>query len=128
MAANNIERAKQFMPFAALRGYYELVREQERVTEPRRELSDEEADILSQRLGHIQKGMVVRVRHYDTDAYVTTQGVVSRICPEFHRLTIIKREIRYEDILSVDATELDALDAAGEREEAMRHGQESFRD
>lgn len=117
MAANNIERAKQFMPFAALRGYYDLVRLQERVTEPRRELSEGEADILSQRLGHIQKGMAVKVQHYETDGYITTQGIVSRICPESQRITVVKTEILYEDILTIDAPELDALTAAGERED-----------
>ena len=37
------DRAAQFMPFAALTGYYDLVRERERVSEPRREPSEEEA-------------------------------------------------------------------------------------
>lgn len=31
------------MPFAALKGYYELIRERDRVPEPLRELSEEEA-------------------------------------------------------------------------------------
>ena len=37
-------RARQFAPFAALRGYYDLVRERERVVEPRREMSEESAE------------------------------------------------------------------------------------
>ena len=31
------QRAAQFMPFAALKGYYDLIRERERVAEPKRE-------------------------------------------------------------------------------------------
>lgn len=38
------QRARQFMPFASLRGYYAYVREQERHREPRRELSDDQAE------------------------------------------------------------------------------------
>ena len=37
------DRAVQFAPFAALKGYYECVKLQERITEPRKELSEDEA-------------------------------------------------------------------------------------
>ena len=32
------DRAMQFAPFAALKGYYETVRMQERITQPKKEL------------------------------------------------------------------------------------------
>ena len=35
------DRAKQFMPFAALKGYSEALRKKERIIVPRRELSEE---------------------------------------------------------------------------------------
>ena len=38
------QRAAQFMPFAALKGYYDLIRERERVAEPKRELTDEQKE------------------------------------------------------------------------------------
>ena len=38
------DRAQQFMPFAALKGYYDLIRERERVVEPKRELTDEQKE------------------------------------------------------------------------------------
>ena len=38
------DRAQQFMPFAALKGYYDLIRERERTVEPRRELTDEQKE------------------------------------------------------------------------------------
>lgn len=43
-------RAAQFMPFAALTGYYELVRKQEITVEQKRELTGEKALELSQKL------------------------------------------------------------------------------
>ena len=36
-------RASQFMPFASLRGYYDQVRKQERVVEPRRDFIETNA-------------------------------------------------------------------------------------
>ena len=44
-------RAAQFMPFAALTGYYELVRKQEISVEPKCELTEEKALELSEARG-----------------------------------------------------------------------------
>lgn len=39
-----LDRAMQFAPFAALKGYYETVRMQERITQPKKELGDDAAE------------------------------------------------------------------------------------
>ena len=44
------ERAKQFMPFAALKGYEEALREKEKVMVPKVELSEEREAELNQQL------------------------------------------------------------------------------
>lgn len=95
------ERAAQFMPFAALTGYYDLVRERERVTEPRREPSEEEAARISAELAAVRKGRLVRVTHYEHDAYVTTEGIVTGMDPVARKLTVVRRRIRFDDIWSV---------------------------
>ena len=95
------ERAAQFMPFAALTGYYDLVRERERVTEPRREPSEEEAARISAELAAVRKGRLVRVTHYENDAYVTTEGIVTGMDPVARELTVVRRRIRFDDIWSV---------------------------
>lgn len=106
---NRIDRAKQFMPFAALRGYYELVRDKERIVEPRRELSEEASEELSMRLSLIQKGMILRVRYYRGEAYESVQGVVTRFDPVFRILTIVKTQVRFGDIIAVSGDALDEL-------------------
>lgn len=95
------DRAAQFMPFAALTGYYDLVRERERVVEPRREPSEEEAARISAELAAVRKGQLVRVTHYERDAYVTTEGVVTRVDPVGRKLTVVRRRIRFDDVWSV---------------------------
>lgn len=40
------ERAKQFMPFAALKGYPEALREKEKIVVPRAEVSEEYAEVF----------------------------------------------------------------------------------
>ena len=63
------DRARQFMPFASLRGYYDFIREQERVKEPRRELSEDDAQELSVSLapggGNLNKFAARQVRTGD---------------------------------------------------------------
>ena len=43
------DRAKQFMPFAALKGYPEALRKKEKIVVPRAEVSEEYAEVLDMR-------------------------------------------------------------------------------
>lgn len=104
LAANGrprASRASQFMPFAALTGYYELARQQERITEPRHELTDEEALELSRTIMQVKKGDLVRVTYYDWDAYHTVSGVVAHIDFAYRRLQVVKTVIGFDDILAI---------------------------
>lgn len=95
-------RAAQFMPFAALTGYYELARRQERITEERHELTEEEALVLSRTITQIKKGDLVRVTYYDWDAYRTVTGVVARIDTTFRRLQVVQTAIPFDDIRKIE--------------------------
>lgn len=95
-------RAAQFMPFAALTGYYDLARKQERIVEPRHELTEDEALVLSRAIMQVKKGDLVRVTYYDWDAYRTVSGVVASIDTTFRRLQVIKTVIPFDDIRSLE--------------------------
>lgn len=98
------DRAQQFMPFAALKGYYELVRERERIVEPRRELTEEDAVRLSRALGQVRKGSMVAVTYYDGDAYAVARGLVADIDTAFRTITVVKRRIAFEDVLAIEGS------------------------
>lgn len=100
--ARKADRARQFMPFASLRGYYDLIREQERVQEPRRELSDDQAEELSAVLGTFRRGDMVRVRHYVRDHYELTEGVLTEFDQIFRRMTIVRTEIQLDDVIAAE--------------------------
>ncbi|MCH4184174.1 MAG: YolD-like family protein [Eggerthellaceae bacterium] len=91
-------RAAQFVPFAALRGYYDLIREQEQVAQPRHELTTEESATLSSTLCKIRPRMIVKVTYYDNDSYRTVQGIVTEINSAVRCIEIIKTEISFDDI------------------------------
>lgn len=96
------DRARQFMPFAALRGYYDLVHERERIVEPRREMSEERAAFLDARLRSVHKGSVVRAVFYDGEAYVTAIGAVSRLDEASRVLVLVKTPVAFDDLWEIE--------------------------
>ncbi len=89
------------MPFAALRGYYELIRERERIVQPKHELTEEEALALSGKLSRVQRRTMVRITYYDGDAYATSCGMVSDIDVASRTITVVRTRIRFDDILDI---------------------------
>ena len=96
------QRARQFMPFAALTGYYDLIRACERITEPKSVLAPDEAQRISSILEGLVVGDIVRVEYYQRDAYQTVEGTVSRIDATYHTLTIVKTIIPMRDIRNIE--------------------------
>ena len=101
MQSNKLDRAKQFMPFAALRGYYELIKQCEKIKEPKKELSEEEGELLSSKINTVKKNMLVKVTYYNDDSYKTLTGIVSDINTVIKTITIIKTKINFDDILDI---------------------------
>lgn len=73
------DRAKQFMPFAALKGLPEALAEKEKPSEPRRELSDDMSAQLNDALRGLRPGQVATAVFYRDQQYVQLTGTVSRV-------------------------------------------------
>ena len=95
------DRARQFMPFSPLKGYYDLIEKCEMIKEHKIELTDDMLEILSQKLNKIEKGIMVKVKYYDVDSYVEMEGMVSNIDRVYNNLTVIKTVIKFEDIYDI---------------------------
>lgn len=91
-------RAKQFMPFDALKGFREALEEKERIIVPKRDLSEEQKAELDFKLQQIKKMDIVTVEYFQNDAYVQVTGVVSRIDKNSRILKIVNTKISFEDI------------------------------
>lgn len=91
------DRAAQFSPFAALTGYDAAIRETGRLTDAQTELSEEDADILNEKIAvlveRISEKPHVTVTYFVPDdrkkggAYSTISGNLRRI-DEYERLLI----------------------------------------
>lgn len=97
----NIERAKQFLPFNALRGYYSLIKEKEKIKEKRKILSEDELERLQVEFEKISKGKIIKIRYYNTDHYEDIEGMVSKIDLIDRSLCIVKNEIKFYDIIDL---------------------------
>lgn len=100
VARKHPDRARQFLPFAALKGYYDLVRTRERVAHARHEATDEDVARLSAVLARVAKGDTVRAVHYveHEAAYVETTGVVRAVDTAFQTLAIGSTDIAFSDL------------------------------
>ena len=75
------QRAKQFMPFAAVKGLEKAILEQNQLLKrtERIEIGEEQAQKINRELNHLEKGKNVSVKVYCDGRYHTIQGVVERI-------------------------------------------------
>ncbi len=96
------DRAKLFAPFAALKGYYEMILEEEGRPEPRPELSEDDAAALNERLMQLEKGMAVCIRYYDGTRCTFIRGRVQRIDLALRTVTVGERRLHICDIVGAE--------------------------
>ena len=92
------DRAKQFMPFSALKGLEEAIEEAGTVREPRRELLDDEAEELNRGLNTLEEGDEIMVKYYTEGGYVTKAGIVKGLDRDARMLETDGAKIKTDDI------------------------------
>lgn len=100
------ERAKQFMPFAALKGYEEALREKEKVIVPKVELSEYSKEILDWKLQNIKKNDIITVVYFHEGEYLKITGMVSRFDVTAKVIKIVNTKITFEDIYDIQGENL----------------------
>jgi len=94
-------RAKQFMPFAALRGFEECLAARERPNVPRRVLACDMEEKLNRELLRLSAGDVVLITHYCNGQYLKTTGEVSNIDLQKRELIVGGLQITFADIFAL---------------------------
>ena len=105
----NSGRAVQFMPFAALKGYFELINEKQKVIVKRHVFAEEGAKELSYKMLQVRRGIMVKATYYRDGGYVEKTGMVSDIDFIFRTLTIVTEKIDFDDILNVSGEKIEEL-------------------
>lgn len=94
-------RAKQFMPFAALKGLPEALRKKEKIRVPRKEIPEDKAAEIDAALQGLERGQVITVVYYCNEEYIQLTGAVSRLDTQKRILQLVKTRILIDDIVDV---------------------------
>lgn len=95
------DRAKQFMPFAALKGYEEALRAKERIVVDKKDLSEEQKEELDIMIRSIRKQDIVTVVYFEKDEYLKLTGMVSKIDVDSRFIQIVNSKIQFDDLFSI---------------------------
>lgn len=98
------ERAKQFMPFDAMKGLQAALRDREEKHSrvERRVLSEEALEANSAALSRMEKGAFISVRCYSAFHEVVKCGTVTELNPAFGFLRLGGEKIYFRDIYEIN--------------------------
>lgn len=96
------DRAKQFMPFAALKGLPEATAKKEKITVKRKELSECMAEELNRKFLLLERGKMVTVTYYLQGEYVKMTGLVALIDNNYRVLRIVDTKIHFDDVIDIE--------------------------
>ncbi len=115
------DRAAQFSPFAALSGYDDMVREESRLTDEMRELSEMEQGNLDQKLSLISKAIddrdypEVTITYFIPDErksggrYTSVSGMIKKIEPVERRIVLFADNM-ISDGLTIDMSRISNIE------------------
>jgi len=96
------DRAKQFMPFDALKGLREALKEKEKIIVPKMDLTDDAKDELDRVLHQINVQDIVSIVYFEKDEYLKVTGMVSRFDPSAKIIKVVNTKINFEDIAKIE--------------------------
>ncbi len=97
------QRAKQFLPFAALAGYEDALRlkEQENEYTDRPEFMEEAAEEINTELINLDPGDLCIIRYYNSGMVRMAQGSVKKVDTVFRRIYIDDICVKMDDVMDV---------------------------
>jgi deoxyribodipyrimidine photolyase-like uncharacterized protein len=99
---NRAERAKLFMPFAALKGFEEALREKEKQIEQKKELLEDAANSLNETLQTLKPNMLVTITYYNINKYETITNTIKKIDKINQTILIEDKQIAFETISKIE--------------------------
>ena len=94
-----VSRAKQFLPFDALKGLQEALREKEQEQEEKIELSEESLLELNNSFNKIEIGSKVKIKFYKNNKYIEIMGIITDI--DYIKKKILVNEEQYINISDI---------------------------
>ena len=101
MHKTRASRAQIFQSFDALKGFREILREQERIVVPKKILSEDDLAELDYKVHQIEVGMIIQVIYYDKGQYVQIEGKVSKLNLDTKMIQIVKTKLELKKIINI---------------------------
>lgn len=96
------QRAKLFQPFAALKGFEELIREQENTYDEMPELSDDQYEDLNYAVSAIRIGDDVTVKYFRDYHIRSVFGSVTKLELQKREIWIDRKRISFEELIEIN--------------------------
>lgn len=93
------DRAKQFLPFDALKGLQEALREKEKEYEKKKELSEESYEELQNEFNKIEIGTNVKIKYYKNKKYEIIIGKITNI-------NYVKKKIQINEVENINISDI----------------------
>lgn len=110
MEGKKINRAKQFMAFSPLKGYYDLILEKQQTKEEKRILDEEDMEKIYRKLNKLEIGDKIHIKWYKEYAYIEEETVVREIDKQKEILKTINNKMSFEDIYQIRKINIDTKD------------------
>lgn len=107
MLNKDIERANQFLPYDALRGFRKIIKEKEKIIVPRKDLSPDTCDELNCKIAQVKPRMIIKIIYYCNHEYIALEGMVAKIDLEYSKsIQIVDKVIMLKDIIEISGDEI----------------------
>lgn len=109
------DRAKIFLPFAALKGFEDAIEAKQRIVVEKSELSEDAKEFLDQRITKIKELLeagaqpIITVVHFVKDPgsnegqYIKTTGVATKLNWESRWIKIVNKKIDLNEVYSIES-------------------------
>ena len=101
------DRAKQFLPFDALKGFKEAIKAKEKIIADKKQLSEDDAKILDYKLNKLSVGMMVKITYYLDNEYIKIEGLISKIDLDLQTIVVVKTKINIKNIINIESDEIE---------------------
>ena len=96
------QRAKIFTSFAALKGFEDLIREQENTYDEMPELSDDQYEDLNFAVNNVTVGDMITVKYFRDYKIWTLFGVVTKLSKEKRFINVKGDMIKFEELIEIE--------------------------
>ena len=99
---NRVARAKQFLPFDALKGLQEALKEKEIEYEEKKELSEDTLSELNDKFNQVENEKRIKLKYYKNGRYSEIEGIATNIDYIKKKIQINKTEnVNICDIIDI---------------------------